>query len=458
VHRLNSAAALVWQLCDGARDQAKIASQVAAVFGKSPAEVAPDIDDILKRFIDEGLVYTSTGPREAEVLLSCIQTALGCASCDQTPRHDWSDLDWRYIEQTALQHGVLPLVYRGLCAAGAPVPVRVFQQLERHVSTIAERNQVLLHELLELLEVFAAHDIPALPFKGPTLALQLYGDVAMRQFGDLDIFVPRECADRAQDVLIRRGCQLEAPTSLNVEAEYRGRHGRVTIDLQWAFAPKLSFPVDFAALWDTVERVNLGPGSVLQPRLSDQFRMLTAHAAKHCWSRLVWLSDVTAFLNKHQHALYWNETVEEARERGALRIAGVSAGVAGALLGARIPDALAAAMDADPKVAALEAEVRLRVLTPAVNNAPSVRGSYGVWEGGLLYIRCRERLRDKLPFVWYLSTFPLRRLRAIVTPNVHDRSTVALPWPVAFLYYLVRPIRLTMQYWSALRSRVRLIR
>jgi hypothetical protein len=84
-----------------------------------------------------------------------------------------------------------------------------------------------------------------------------------------------------------------------------------------------------------------------------------------------------------------------------------------------------------------------------------VRGSYGVWEGGLLYIRARERLRDKLPFFGYLLGFPFRRLRALVTPNVHDRSAVALPRPVAFLYYLVRPIRLTLQYWSTFRSRVR---
>jgi hypothetical protein len=455
VHRLNSVAAVVWQLCDGTRDRTSIASQVALMFGRSPAEVTFDVDEILKRFMDEGLVYSSAGPQEAEVLLYCVRTALGTGSLDQTTGQDWTDLDWRYIEQTALQHGVLPLVYRGLRDVGATVPVRVLQQLERHVSTIAERNRGVLQELLELLEAFDAHDIRALPVKGPTLAVQLYGDVGLRQFSDLDIFIPPDCVERAQDLLIRRGCQLETPTRVNVEAEYRGRHGRVTIDLQWAFAPKLRFPVDFAKLWATVERVDLGPARVLQPTPTDQLRMITAHAAKHCWSRLVWLSDVTAFFARHQHTLDWCEALDAARDSGGSRIVGVSAGLAAALLSARVPAAIAASMEADRRVAQLEADVRPRVLAPPVKNTPNVRGSYGVWEGGRLYISSRERLRDKLPFFWYLLGFPVRRLRSIATPNVHDRSAIALPRPVAFLYYLVRPIRLTIQYWATVKSRVR---
>jgi hypothetical protein len=136
-------------------------------------------------------------------------------------------------------------------------------------------------------------------------------------------------------------------------------------------------------------------------------------------------------------------------------MAGVSAGLAGVLLGAHIPAAVSAAMEADPKVAELEAEVRLRIFAPPARNTLNVRGSYGIWEGGLLYIRTRERLRDKLPALSYLLGFPVRRLRAMIRPNMHDRSAVALPRPIAFLYYLVRPIRLTMQYWSTFRSRVR---
>jgi hypothetical protein len=74
-------------------------------------------------------------------------------------------------------------------------------------------------------------------------------------------------------------------------------------------------------------------------------------------------------------------------------------------------------------------------------------GSYGVLEGGLFYLRTRERVRDKARYAWYLLGHPLRRSVRIVTPNYRDRAVIALPRYVAFLYYFIRPIRLTAKYW-----------
>ena len=62
VHRLNSVAALIWQLCDGTRDSSAIASEVAALFEKSPADVAQDVDEILGRFTKSGLIQWQVDP------------------------------------------------------------------------------------------------------------------------------------------------------------------------------------------------------------------------------------------------------------------------------------------------------------------------------------------------------------------------------------------------------------
>lgn len=65
VHRLNSVAGLIWQLCDGTRAPRAITSEVAALFEKSPADVAPDVDAILTRFTESGLVHWDVDPVEA---------------------------------------------------------------------------------------------------------------------------------------------------------------------------------------------------------------------------------------------------------------------------------------------------------------------------------------------------------------------------------------------------------
>ncbi|MEK7856765.1 MAG: nucleotidyltransferase family protein, partial [Acidobacteriota bacterium] len=44
-----------------------------------------------------------------------------------------------------------------------------------------------------------------LPFKGPLLALQAYGDISMRRFGDLDVLVKPKHFKAAVDLLSANG-------------------------------------------------------------------------------------------------------------------------------------------------------------------------------------------------------------------------------------------------------------
>ena len=64
VHRLNSAAAVVWHLCDGSRDAETIASDLGATFGILSADVTRDVNEILTRFTDSGLIEWRAGGDE----------------------------------------------------------------------------------------------------------------------------------------------------------------------------------------------------------------------------------------------------------------------------------------------------------------------------------------------------------------------------------------------------------
>ena len=307
VHRLNSVAAIIWQLCDGTRDRCAIFAEIADIFGKSPSDVAGDVDEILVRFIDAGLVHSSAVLPEIDLLLRCVQTAIGSECTGGIRTQPWNNIDWTFVEQTAVQHGVLPLVYRGLREIQQnDVPADVLERLEHRCSAIAERNRFLFEELLGLLALFEANDIPAVPFKGPALAMALHGDVALRQFGDLDLFIPADRVARAKKVLLAHGCRFRHSSEDGVLAEYEGHYGCVEIDLQWAFAPKWkAFPIDIEQFWAHVEHVSMGSADVLQPSPGDQLRILSAHAAKHCWSKLGWIIDMAAFIQQHRQTLDW---------------------------------------------------------------------------------------------------------------------------------------------------------
>ncbi len=59
VHILNTTASVVWWLCDGQRTQEEIVARVASLYGVKPAAVAGDVQEVLCRLRDAGVVERS---------------------------------------------------------------------------------------------------------------------------------------------------------------------------------------------------------------------------------------------------------------------------------------------------------------------------------------------------------------------------------------------------------------
>jgi hypothetical protein len=78
------------------------------------------------------------------------------------------------------------------------VPKANLAQLRNYFHANAQRNLFLTQELLKLLTLFKTNGISAIPYKGPVLAVAVYGNLALRQFGDLDILVHKRDVLRAK--------------------------------------------------------------------------------------------------------------------------------------------------------------------------------------------------------------------------------------------------------------------
>src|SRR5260370_9580765 len=109
-----------------------------------------------------------------------------------------SDLDWEYLQALAVEHGVVPLLSLRLHdLAGDVVPAERLRRLHELSKSSLFLNLSFTAELFRVLEIFRAAGIPAVPYKGPVLAAQAYGDPALRVFSDLDLFLrhrPAACA------------------------------------------------------------------------------------------------------------------------------------------------------------------------------------------------------------------------------------------------------------------------
>src|SRR5262245_10217965 len=112
---------------------------------------------------------------EIELLLCCAQTCVDSERAQRIKNLLQEHLDWSYLVRTACQQGVMPLMYHSLkTLCPEAVPPSMFAQLRVLFLASASHNQLLTEELLRLLHVWQSHGIPAIPFKGPTLAAAIY--------------------------------------------------------------------------------------------------------------------------------------------------------------------------------------------------------------------------------------------------------------------------------------------
>jgi len=129
-----------------------------------------------------------------------------------------SGVDWRYIRETATQHGIIPLLYKRLKGEMADlVSLDELSTLKALFMANAIRNIRMEQHLLKVIDLLADAGIQAIPFKGPVLAVQAYGDLSMRSFCDLDILIHATDLSRACQVLADHEYLLIDPVQTRAE-------------------------------------------------------------------------------------------------------------------------------------------------------------------------------------------------------------------------------------------------
>ena len=215
------------------------------------------------------------------------------------------DVDWQAFLQLVASHGVRPLLYEtlhGSCWEALPEWVR--HELAHFYSANSAKNRFLTCELLRILQLFEDENILAVPFKGPVLAAVLYGNLALREFVDLDILVREQDIPKARQILANHGYQSNVksanitPDASNDEL-YSPSTGTV-VELHWQFSPRRFISVLPAQqVWKNVESIEILGRQVWSFSSQDTFLFLAAHGAKHSWSALKWLCDLAEFIRSN---------------------------------------------------------------------------------------------------------------------------------------------------------------
>jgi len=346
-------------------------------------------------------------------------------------------VDWGCLLDLSRLHHMLPLLYRNLeahCWETVPNPVQ--EQLRSHFSASTRRNLILTGELFRLLRLFEAHGIPAVPFRGPTLAALVYGDLALRQFGDLDILVHKPNVLRAKDLLLSCGYRPIFPLPAREEAIFgRCEYGfvldtcKVFIDLHWETSRAyVAGSAGSEPLWQRLEHLSLEGRAISTLSKADLFIHLCMHGAKHHWERLDWICDVTELIRSGK-GIDWGWIMEQSRTAGSKRMTCLGMFLAWALLGVDVPEQARREVQADNRTSRLAEQVCQRLFRNA-NSRNSPFEEIG------FYLRTMDRTRDRIRYC----------LDRLVNPPPWSVGSLHLPAPLYFLHYLLRPLQLAKRY------------
>ncbi len=386
---------------------------------------------------------------EVALLLACARTHLRRRDLQNIQWLLTQDIDWPVLMQLARRHGISPLLYQNLKRTGeAIVDDLVLTELRNFCQGIAFQNAVFTRSLLQILNLFTANDILALPFKGPVLAASAYQNLSLRSFCDLDILVRKQDCLKAIDVLTNQDQyksrrewhflnQRWEQLYLQSSREISLTNGVVAIDLHQELTVEryLSSQFSFEDLWKNHESVVIGSQTIPNFAEVDLLLYLCVHASKECWRKLKWICDITEFIHMHP-ALDWQTLLERARVLHCERRVLIGLLLSQNLLSLALPDLVIQRANQDHICYGLAHEFYQRLFWEE-----NLLGRQFTREKLFLHLKSLENPMDRFESGEEL----IRQLKTIfikLIPNSEDEKFLLLPSYLYFLYYLIRPLRL----------------
>lgn len=333
---------------------------------------------------------------------------------------------WDVLLQRARTHGLIPLLYhrlRALDFCGVTPPVR--RELTDTFGINAIRNDLLTQELTRVLARLGAAGVPVIPLKGIALAKSLYGDAALRTCADLDILVHPKYFAESLGFLRSSGYEIHCaePAFVHLMARYGKDCALMREDARLGYPLQVHCGLIWGGpaerrllneIWsEAVPRpFHAAPAYALSPEW--EFLYLAVHAARHGLFPFKWLVDLDWLVVRG--ALDWENVQEKARRLGWERAVQSCLAACAALLATPLP----------------KPYERTPPLTPASFRAAGP-GPLEIPREVIFVMRLLPAFSPRLRFL---------AIRLFV-PTPADGEFLRLPSSLFFLYYFLRPCRLT---------------
>lgn len=341
--------------------------------------------------------------------------------------------DWDSCVALAREHRVAVLLHRRLAEFQIAVPQAIHEELRAEFQRNYLQSLANAAEIIQLLKNLERESILAMPFKGVVLAASVYGDLAARAAGDLDVLIHFRDLSRATAQLLKCGYELQTPSNPDgspavpdyFEYHFERPADGMVIELRWRLEltqPRFRRDLGMDWVWPNRRSAKLAGADV--PDMSPEILLLVLcmHGSKHMWSRLSWICDVAQLLSARPH-LDWSEAIRESRRHGLWRSLALGVILAARVTGVLVPPDILRRFEADSSLSSLAAHFNEN-LFDAPGSLPDSRIPYNI-----RVLDNSDRARLLLSSEYW-------------QPNERDKESFSLPRPLYPLYRVLRPIRI----------------
>jgi hypothetical protein len=353
-------------------------------------------------------------------------------------------IDWDYAISLAYAHGLLPLLNNHLSNIDL-VPANVRSHLKRESVANTQNLLHLIGKQLVIHKLFKEHRIPVAIFKGPLLAQMAYGEISLRQAGDIDLLIARRDFTQARLLLESLGYemtprltppQLASHLNNHCEIQFMRDEWLTVVDLHWDLAPRsFVFCLKADEVMSRLQTVSLAGTSVETFGAEDLLLYQAMHGAKHLWRRLEWISCLAESL-RATSSINWDTLIDRAAKAHATRILALGLRLVEQFSDVRTPAHVLTSVDPNKAMQRMAAQIRSQLFTTF--------GPAESTETNLYNLRIMDRKRDAF----------ISALRSIFVPTLPDWQSLALPASLHSLYYAYRPLRLSKVYSTSLWRRL----
>ncbi len=344
-------------------------------------------------------------------------------------------------------HGVIGLVYKGLISWYPNLLTAHSLDILR-MKTLYKRILVerLLSEWPGLIQAVERAGIPVLTFKGPALALQLFGLPDSREYCDLDLLVLsnrhglnsiiRNFEERGYRLYIdnlpysqtQRRLLLRKTTHLILVNDQK--HTVVEIHSK-GFGPLQGlYSVPIKEIFQRCRIVEWNNERFLSLGKEDNTICILAHGAKHAWAYLKWILDAAILLRDNRET-DWNTLWHKMEILGLERALAASIAFIRTLFDLPLPNEVCRYIEKNGNV--------IKRIVFSASRFFCGKISYPVQTNTEKLSLLLYQLMLKKSISYKLYTL-IKRL----IPAEKEFELLSIPGPFSFLYWIIRPLRFAL--------------